>query len=467
MMSGNSMQPETTRGKKVSFLFVVIFLVAAVSNADSATMATVDRCDRIFAIKPGDSSQCYKLAMELANEIAAEGVRTNDNELEARGLLRMALAELSFAKWTKGWEKYLERSDELTKGSATLGRAELLMVDGYIKAIYLGKCTQGIDRLELAIAVGKSLGNDKFLGNAFCRLHLVVAATSVDRRKWEQLLYRSIRFAELADDMHQEFWSRRQLLLAQRRFGMVDEENRIVVRRLAEELGTPTPTDALDNESRHLRQREIVEETLPELAEEQSDALQIRRLYRASASLLQHCREQREWDELERYLEIAKRAAQKNKNETELSNLVLYDAMLLAKDGRGKEALEILQPIVSCLEDVNAASRLILIYRDLEQHLHESGDHDVAAVCRDLKQRWKDEEMELGFHQLKLETVDYVDEILESRKIYDEVREKSGALDRAIFYSRLLLSVHELDFSVRFAFSFGIVDCSTNRFKAN
>ena len=410
-------------------------------NGASATdvQLQIRRCDRALALESNEEG--YQTAITAAKLIRDAGVSRESPEVEARGLARMALVQLMFAKWGDEWEGWLKRADEITQRSKSpsMARAEFLMVDGYLKAMYLGQPREGVAELEAAIVVAKALEDDVLFAQVF-RYLSAVAAFDGQLRARDPLLYRSALFAARAENKVEEFTSRYRLLVVQHsRRRAVDEANRMRVRELGHQLGLGD-TVADDQQGRLRHQEKIVDKYLHLLdSNDLERPHSLSALLQGATDLSRYHADEGRWQDSERHLEIAKRAAEILQDESTAQDLLEHEAVLLAKDGKGAEALQVIQPIVHSLEKLNNSERLASLYGRLAGFLEQGEDRESALKCLKLASRSRDLQQFESMEQTERTAAAYVNEIVQTRELTRKIRAREEELDRTLLATRILL----------------------------
>ena len=425
-----------------TLLMVPFALLWSIANATEAELQRqIERCDRMLAVGTNESG--YAEAISTAKRVRDLGVEKSDRASEARGLSRMALVQLTFAKWGDEWEGWLDRAEELTEQlkSPSIARAEFLMADGYLKAMYLGSVREGIEELEAAVVVAKALEADVLFAQVFRRLATVVKFDGQGHAT-EPMLYRSALFAARAEDAAEEFASRYLLLLIQHRnFRGADQINRERVRELASVLGLSVKAATVDSQEEFLRRSlDLVKRHEPLLdAEDTAQPHSIGALLRAAGMLAYHYATQHQWEASQRHLDIARRAAMLLQDATSLRSLLEHEAALLAKDGMGERALRVIQPVVEDLERNNGSVRLASIYQRLATFLELGGDRDSAITCLKLAAQSREQQRLDSITLDRRAAADYVEDIVQTRELTRKVRTREKELDRTLFTTRLLL----------------------------
>lgn len=174
----------------VSLVALIIFFAPQPVAADDVN-SLVAECDKLFDRDAPYEVQIAK-AMEIRNLVAAR----EDDELTARGVIRMLLIEIHTGKWSEGWKSLRDDSIELTEGlgKRSVARIEVQAFHGYLKAMYFKQVKGGVADLRASIAVAISLELDALLTRAHYLLGRVAIFDEQELNSLESLRL-SIRFA--------------------------------------------------------------------------------------------------------------------------------------------------------------------------------------------------------------------------------------------------------------------------------
>ena len=127
----------------IAFVFAAIFWTQIPSDSqDHETERLVNHY--YLAL---DNPNGYGSARAHAEELRRWGVVRKDEVLEARGLVRLAFAELSFGKWRNDWESKLAKAESILKDDESIAKAELLILTGYMDGNWHGKLDEGVSQV--------------------------------------------------------------------------------------------------------------------------------------------------------------------------------------------------------------------------------------------------------------------------------------------------------------------------------
>lgn len=421
----------------LSFFFASLGSLLA---AEPAVEELVRRCDDAIALRLNGQ---YKVAISSAIDIRDAGIERRDRALEARGLARLALVELHFGSWKPGWEEALTRALKLTEATASpsLARAECLMIDGYLKAMYLTKISQGVEQLKESIAIGRTLSHNRLFAQAFHYL-ACVSGFAGQPDQMQELWYRSIAFAEMANSDALEVCARNHLFRYQQGyFANVDLENQARYEELCQQFDLETRNVGKSMQEQMLIHIEEVEAVRDQL-EEQKNFNGIKNangILRACRLLTGHFADQEAWDKSALYLRFAKMAAEHLQDQSSQRSLLAHEAALLAKDGRGSEALDHIQPLLDYLENSGHGGELDQTYRRLAQFLQIGGDSENALLCLEKAEASRSIRSEHQMRQAQQASQMYINEIMQTRAINKQISERRVTLERTLVMYRIVL----------------------------
>ena len=106
-------------------------------------------------------------ARTVAEQLVALGEQRRQKKLQARGLMRLAFAEIYFGRWRNQWEEKLTTATEICGDEPSAALAELLMFRGQIKGTYQASPEEGLREIEEAIRMGHALQLDSMLPHAY------------------------------------------------------------------------------------------------------------------------------------------------------------------------------------------------------------------------------------------------------------------------------------------------------------
>ncbi|MEM7476877.1 MAG: hypothetical protein AAF483_17980, partial [Planctomycetota bacterium] len=116
-----------------------------------------------------ESREGYSESRKLAMELVKIGRDGSQEDLEARGLVRLSYLEIAFSKWGENWEQTLREATALSPNSS-VAEAEVLMFSGHLKGKWLGEIASGMKEIRLAIAIAEEHEEDLMLAHAFASL---------------------------------------------------------------------------------------------------------------------------------------------------------------------------------------------------------------------------------------------------------------------------------------------------------
>ena len=182
---------------------LAILPVAAICVGCSADVLSEDELrdetQRLVEQYYEDIEASYEELRATAEELYGLGVESGDQDLQARGLVRVAYTEFYSGTWGNDCTAKLRQSEALCQKEPSLARAEFLMFSGHIEGKWLGDIDEGIERLKDAIWIANGLGADELQAQALFRcaeLHIFANRLALAR------LY-ALRSLSIADSLGQ------------------------------------------------------------------------------------------------------------------------------------------------------------------------------------------------------------------------------------------------------------------------
>ena len=385
----------------------------------------VNQCDAVLHLASTD----YDVVAELADEIRRRGVDTNDRELEVRGLIRMVYANLVFGQWSPEWQEWHQRAIRLGQAlpDPCIGRADLLIHNGMLRATYLGEPKEGIEGLRQAVAIGKTLGDDKLLGNAFRQLGFALQLEGQTVNSLENLTIGAL-FSRRAGDTLAEYMTLERLIRNLRSQGLNTEQHEARAKLLARELGLKA--SILRDESTLVAEAIEGLQNVEQLYEKPASefASELRTAAAFAGYLIKHYERQHEWEKLEQYLPCAEQIAELQQDESSQREFKLYRAASLAREGRTEEAEKLAKDFFVFYEGLGNAATLRRNHEWMAQHYEVGRDmpRAVASIRNASRYNaWDD----LG-RSINTSAQSYFENEIKTRRLRDVIHQREGSLTR-------------------------------------
>ena len=318
-------------------------------------------------------------AVKCGRELWQTGLRNDETDTQARGLIRMGWASLHFGDWGDHagvWRR--EAESRVAKLPATnIARAEVLMFEGYIDAFYLRKFAVGISRIQKSITLGRTLGDDRFLAKAFYLLGKVLPYDGQSELSFD-CLHRSAMFARRARMPAWEY----KALLETVRFGsgrVHNEEAAVRRSQLREQLGFDVPLEDLPLKEQLVvakRQMEYVD--LPPGTGVSRKLPDVLAGLKAAKFLSAHYLSVGNWDEWSRALEAARQAAGYLQDGTSYHEMQIERAAGLAQQGKIDEAIAETESFIKTNEEIGNFQALARVTNYIARHMGKGGNNDIA-----------------------------------------------------------------------------------------
>lgn len=330
----------------IVWLAFFVLLVPQLAVADVAIESLISECDTLF-----DRDAPYEKQIAKATEIRDLGVARNDDELIARGSIRMLLIEIHTGKWIEDWESLRDESIRLSAGfnQQSVAKVEVQAFYGFLRALYFAEFKEGIADLRSSIAVALSLELDAFLTRAHYFLGRVAIYDEQELNSLESFRL-SIRFAQHSKNEWAEFQALRELMYFSDAFQLdVESELPNRFRELCVQFKRQESISMEDEERRALMQTriegfdELRNKTIAEAYEE------IKACEEAARFLVWEYSEEGNWIEVGKCLLVYEHLAKLLDNESGEVESKFMRAGMLAREGDLAQA----QGILAELDDAN------------------------------------------------------------------------------------------------------------------
>ena len=408
------------------------------SRTDPLDLIEIDHTIALGRGRPG-----YERTMKLAREAQLRAQRAGDRQVEARILARMALAELRFGMWSEPWQEYLRDSLSITAENQlpSVARAEALMVDGYLKGLYLRRLDEGVEALSHATVLGRALQNDRLLGRVLFYFGSILTLAGQPQHALECQM-QSVFFAKQAGDNVQELVSIVSLcrgIRAEARPAAWLERMKV----LGDGLGYREVNMALPPEERLAQQRSRVAELYPRL-EPGQEPLTISEQYtlvKSSKSILTRLTRQKDFS-LDEYRQLVATVEQCSEDLQDpiTRKLIRFNrAIVMAYEDKPTEAFEEMQPLLEHWLQVRDAQSAAFCCRQLGRHLRYAGHLHLAMEAMTRADECEDRMHADEVEELEVATRQFVRETKEFRRLNKEAQNRQVALNQTRTLNLLLL----------------------------
>lgn len=430
---------------RTAFVFLLFFTPNPAYSATTEELSKLySEFDR-FTTLPGQGD--YEATIEVAQRIREIGVARNDVEIEIQGLTRLVRAEVMFGVWDPKWGQWRDRARSLANSlpSPNRARCEALMVDGYIRAMYLMEIPAGIDQLNEVVVQAQKLDDDRLFARVYYYLSRVLPLDGQPILA-QQYRYRSLLFAGRASDRILEYRVRADIAGYQSNGRAVDNDNIRELVTLSRDLGVLVPPVARPVEERVSADEQTVERLRSLLVSTgPRDIPGLRKLRDAASFLCHYHVAQADWDRVRWVLPVARLTAEKLEDAPTLRALAIPAAMLLASEGKADEVTAALAPYSEFAFE-HSRSDLPHVYRKIAKLLDESGDPTNSLKWQNSAMKVEVEASGSTNDQMLVAAQAYLANVLEERKLTADIRVQNQALSRSRMLNRVLAIAFPLAF---------------------
>jgi len=389
-------------------VLVVLWAGLASCDAGESEESLVNQFDRVFFADR--SEDAFAKSFAIAEQIEAFGEKNGDEAFKVRGLIRKYLTQIHFGRYQDGWEDWCREAENLSSAlpSPSVEYCEFLMVDGYLKARFLGDIKIGIGRINEAVSLANSLGDDGLLAKSsyFLGRTLVFDGKGILA---DENLYRAVYFAESSTDLPVQFRSLLELYERGRVGGALDLKRlRVKINVIAEEMGLAFALGARAEQAADAAKQ--VDSVLPYFERLLSDSPgDLRQSFSNALFAAKYYSEQSQWESMAKYMKLADRIANALQDEYSQKTLLIGKAILAATEGRKAEAFALMEEFAAFLRFSRSSASISREYRLLAKIFDDQGDHESGLVCY----RLADENLPNAVH-------DYFSEIEDAARAYGE-----------------------------------------------
>lgn len=405
-------------------LLCALFLGFATDGFADDVARLVHQCDDAIAIALDHES-----ALAAAVAIHEIGVAQHDPATEARGLIRIAFADLHFGKWKTEWEPKISRSYQLTEDlpSPHIARAEVVMFDSYLRAMYQHKFQDGIADLQHALTIARALHDDELICKAFYMLGRVLPFTGNDQLSFDYY-NRSAMFAERAQLPAWEYAALQRLSMPRTLSNNMEQDyaRRLqklsVILNLKSQVPQPLPQQITDAREIVARVEPLLDQHLSETGNAPHEGL------KAAEFLVHHYLAQQNWEEFNFYCDIAEHCAVHLQNEP-VKNAILVDrASGLARQGKPKAAIAFAQPSIDYNLKTNRLAELSRIYAKLASQVCLAGDNMTALSWLQTADEYKTKHNAVLLESAVTSANNFFASEVESRKLQRQIHQAEVTL---------------------------------------
>jgi signal transduction histidine kinase/ActR/RegA family two-component response regulator len=375
----------------------------------------------------------HEAALAMAKVVRELGIEHDDPATEARGLIRMGFVSLHFGDWSDVVGQWRSRAEKLIADlpPAHVARAEVMMFEGYLDAMYFHRTKEGIARLQKSINIARALPDDNLLAKAFYLLGRVLPYDAQDRLAFE-CLQRSSKFAREAGLSRWELVALKRAAAFRTRLD-ADAPRTQRLAELSQQLSIEPAFEDLPTAQRVRVAREMVvkiqagydQPHLPCSLQDVLDGLE------ASKYLTTYYMEREQWAEWEANLTIAERCAMNLQSESDVQSVYVERGAGLARQGRIDEAITAARRFLDHKEKIQHYGELSRVYAYLARQAGKGGDADTAYEWFNKADAYKVKQDAALLVSLTASADEYFANELESRKLLSELHGREETLARS------------------------------------
>ena len=382
-------------------LLVVLWAVMASCEAGKSEESLVNQFDQVFFADR--SAEAFAKSFAIAEQIEAVGEQKGDEAYKVRGLIRKYLTQIHFGRYQDGWQEWRREAESLSEAlpSPSVEYCEFLMVDGYLKARFLGDIKMGIGRINEAVSLANSLSDDDLLAKSsyFLGRTLVFDGNGILA---DENLYRAVYFAESSENLPVQFRSLVELYERGRIGRALDLKRlRVKINVVAKELGLVFVLGTRAEQAADAAEQ--VDSVFPNferlLRESPGD---LRQTFSNALFAAKYFSEQGEWESMAKYIELADRIANALQDEYSQKTLLIGKAILAATEGRKGDAFAMMEEFAAFLRFARSSASISREYRLLAKIFDDQGDHESSLACY----RMAEENLPNAVHDYFLEIED-------------------------------------------------------------
>lgn len=407
---------------------VVLVMVAPPVLADDHKIESfVAAADRALALPDNRLD-----AVEKSRQLSELGKASGDATTQARGLIRMGWAGLHFGDWGDHVGQWRFAAEQLIEPlpSTNVARAEVMMFEGYLSAMYFHRQAEGTRQINKAITIGRTLEDDRLLAKAFYLLGRVLPYDGQNELGFN-CLNRSAHFAKRAGMPAWEY----KALLEGVQFGSTEvrDEQRAARRaHLREELKlSVTLADLPFHERLSLAREQMKAVDYPHDQGIPSKLEDVLAGQKASQFLVDHYLHEQNWDEWNRALLAAEHAAMHLQDSVNFFECWIERAAGLARQGKTDQAIEFAERYVKEKEKVGNYFALRSGCGRFAKQLGLGGDSDHAYEWFLKASEYQQKAIDRRLIRNRRNAGVYVAEEIKSRELLFELSERDEALVRS------------------------------------
>ncbi len=423
----NGILPLPSQSLGCAVLLVVLGLLPFANCRIVAADETVRALDDYDVAWMGDRD--YDAAVAAATRLVELGDRRRDDATKARGLIRLAFAELYFGRWGAGWEENRDEAYRLSENgpSPNIAKAESLIFDGYLTAVYGGDIDGGVETLLKAIPIARATQDDRALAIAY---HLGFRAVALQGKMSDAFdyAYRSLLFAHQAEMPVAELEAITYILLMQKNSPDYEDLRKRLRERyevLRKKYDLPSWEEAHEVSPEQLRATiqkgwVVLDKPVQESLEPTINGMN------AAVDLLDIIVENRQWDKIEPEVNRAMAFAEKLSDNSTLQAVKMYLAYIETATGDPRAVDEHLNDYIALLEQIQAFHAMAEMYESLAECASDAGHADVALewLTKAVAARRRDDP---SLH-MESSAIGFFDAVMNERELQQEIYQREEHL---------------------------------------
>lgn len=322
-------------------------------------------------------------SFSLAEQIREAGQRSNNVQLESRGLIRMALASKQPGdESAEEWKEFRDAAVALS-GDQNLqwAQVEVRMISAYVEGLSSGSTMYAIEQLRRAIHSATKLDDQRLLGRGYFYLGRVLAKDGQYLMSAESLKH-GLHLSHKSRDFVQEYVTLEQLLQDRTAAGVITEREVERFQQLVKRFGLPCSPSAFAVPGRIAAARTLHADLMHAASrKELTNWKDLDDLVTLSSFLAAQSAKLGEYDVAKSYLRDAQYVAILSRDKEIIGRLTWNRACILARMHEADEAMFAVEKQLAELGKQRAYDELFARGHQLASIFESTDQHAVATRC--------------------------------------------------------------------------------------